>query len=646
MGKKNLLLFESDTNFANLLKGTFKEFDFNVFIAKTESNVQEYLGLDTIDLFILRAETTSSQANGFLLCKKIREINEYKNAPILILSSNSDEEVFERHKTFPFAADYYMHLPQDIETIMAAAHLLCPFADADSLPEIPSSGSDEIELTIDEEDVEVADEITIDDEELIVDGGNVTIDEDDIDLADEISIEEKTTMPESSGPESNNDEALNVDELQEIILALSAENESLNTKIQELEQSVVAAPSEDHEKMIALIQEEKEALQTKISELETTVDSTKEDIGELEEIKLKCSQLYKENAELKDRIESFESSESTVARDDEYERAAAELSKEKERNADLLKEVGELKETILQRTKQVDNLVEKLEEADKVDSNQAQLTVLKESVEEQQEKNNSLMEENERLKKLSEKRDSSSTTSEDERLVELEDENEDLRIINKQMKEKVRKSDKKNVEVMDDYNKMKSQHDELMDKINSLEEQNAQLVTEKEKLDNKASEFVNKIEEMTATQNEVIKEKNNLEKELKEQITAAEEMEAVAAELSTAVDIVELNEKEIAELDQSLKNSGVVQFELEEKIKEREDIIESLKDDIVATKEEYDKVTQARAELLEEVNSSGEELASLKEAIAAKDTEIETLQSQVEKINKTIAMIKELVSEQ
>ncbi len=129
MAERTLLIYESDSKHAKALKKAFEQFDFTVYVAKSEDEVQAHLGSGVVSLFIIRAENPN--LGGFLLCKKVREISEYRHVPILLLSSEATEQTFEKHRSLDFAADYYMKLPADTDSILAAAHALFPFIDAE-----------------------------------------------------------------------------------------------------------------------------------------------------------------------------------------------------------------------------------------------------------------------------------------------------------------------------------------------------------------------------------------------------------------------------------------------------------------------------------------------------------------------------------
>ncbi len=133
MTERNLLIYENDAKYAKTLKKAFEQFGFTVHTARAEEEMSGHLGSGAINLFIIRAENPN--LGGFLLCKKVREIAEYRQAPILLLSSEATEQTFDKHRSLDFAADYYMKLPQDTDSILAAAHALLPFIDGDEAAE-------------------------------------------------------------------------------------------------------------------------------------------------------------------------------------------------------------------------------------------------------------------------------------------------------------------------------------------------------------------------------------------------------------------------------------------------------------------------------------------------------------------------------
>ena len=135
---RNLLVYEADVAMSDALTTLFSAYNFEVFVASSEGRVQEALGKAKMDLFIIRAENPGMK--GFMLCKKIRAMDDYSNAPILIISSDAKDEVFERHRQFEYRADYYMKMPVDNETMLAATHAIFPFLEG--MPEIPAASAD------------------------------------------------------------------------------------------------------------------------------------------------------------------------------------------------------------------------------------------------------------------------------------------------------------------------------------------------------------------------------------------------------------------------------------------------------------------------------------------------------------------------
>jgi chromosome segregation ATPase len=362
MSEKTLLLFEADSNLATQLKTVFEAYNFSVMTAETDSQVQEYLGLNRIDFFIIRAE--NPHLNGLLLCKKIREIEQYRTTPILLLSSDRSEEDFEKHKKLNYAADYYIKLSDDvdIETIIATSHALVPFLDLDE----------------EEEESPQMAPPPVPAEEMA-----------SMDIAADLDLD------------FGNEEADPMQEMQEALSVLMEENESLKEQLAALDSFSTAAPvpefeamKSENERMAGEIRVLREGiadrdsslldLQEKISdlsmapkndgELESLSNQLTEKEESLERLEKRVLELEAENSSLKTDEESKEAKIEELTRGWESDMSSLkdQLAAAKDRNDDLnminiqmkenVKAVSEEKESLQSKASLNDSELKNLSE--------------------------------------------------------------------------------------------------------------------------------------------------------------------------------------------------------------------------------------------------------------------------------------------
>ena len=108
MGQR-ILMFESDTAFAQNVRTSFEALGATVEVA---GDGQQGLDLATAhrpDLILLSIELPGM--NGFLVCKKLKKQDGLADVPLVILSSEATEDVFEQHKKLRTRAEEYLHKP-------------------------------------------------------------------------------------------------------------------------------------------------------------------------------------------------------------------------------------------------------------------------------------------------------------------------------------------------------------------------------------------------------------------------------------------------------------------------------------------------------------------------------------------------------
>ena len=106
---QRILVFESDVAFAQEVRSNFERLGATVDLAKDGAEGLDLAEAHRPDLILLSIELPGM--NGFLVCKKIKKQDDLSAVPLLILSSEATEDVFEQHKKLRTRADDYIHKP-------------------------------------------------------------------------------------------------------------------------------------------------------------------------------------------------------------------------------------------------------------------------------------------------------------------------------------------------------------------------------------------------------------------------------------------------------------------------------------------------------------------------------------------------------
>jgi CheY-like chemotaxis protein len=156
MGQR-ILLFESDPAFSQEVRVSFEALGATVDVASDGAHGIELASAHKPDLILLTIELPGM--NGFLVCKKIKKHDGLKDVPLLILSSEATEDVFEQHKNLRTRAEDYIHKPIAFADLLERVK---QFVSIDSNGVGTAGADDEIEIDDfdDEEMILVADEST------------------------------------------------------------------------------------------------------------------------------------------------------------------------------------------------------------------------------------------------------------------------------------------------------------------------------------------------------------------------------------------------------------------------------------------------------------------------------------------------------
>src|SRR5262245_28408135 len=183
---QRILGFANDATVAEEVKTSFERLGASVQVAADGPSGLELAAGNRPDLILLTIELPGM--NGFLVCKKIKKTVELENVPLVILSSEVDEETFEQHKKLRTRADEYIRKP------IAFAEL---FERVKPLVHLNGNGA----AAIVDQHAEHDDAIALaEDDELIVLGDEEAADEVDAQADTGLSASPETTAVESFAP--------------------------------------------------------------------------------------------------------------------------------------------------------------------------------------------------------------------------------------------------------------------------------------------------------------------------------------------------------------------------------------------------------------------------------------------------------------
>lgn len=145
-----ILFFENDPQFARLVRERLAARGAAVEVVDDGNTGLERATAQRPDLILLTIELP--QMNGFLVCKKLKKNPETQGIPVVILSSEATEEIFEQHRKLRTRAEEYLRKPIDPETLVERIAAIVPLGAAEALDlseemEIPFEDVEEIEAS-------------------------------------------------------------------------------------------------------------------------------------------------------------------------------------------------------------------------------------------------------------------------------------------------------------------------------------------------------------------------------------------------------------------------------------------------------------------------------------------------------------------
>jgi DNA-binding response OmpR family regulator len=111
-----ILFFEADQGFADSVKTQLEARGATVEVVDDGNQGLSRAADERPDLILLTIELP--QMNGFLVCKKLKKSSDTQGIPVVILSSEATEEIFEQHRKLRTRAEDYVRKPIDVGALI------------------------------------------------------------------------------------------------------------------------------------------------------------------------------------------------------------------------------------------------------------------------------------------------------------------------------------------------------------------------------------------------------------------------------------------------------------------------------------------------------------------------------------------------
>lgn len=147
---QRILVIDTDLDFAGTLKAGFEALGVGVEVVEDGDVGVDRANAERPDVILLAIELRG--VNGFLVCKKIKKSNELKDIPLIILSSEASDEIFEQHGKLRTRAEDYLHKPVAFEILLEHVRRLAPIGVESGVEQVDESQVAVIDEPLLEED--------------------------------------------------------------------------------------------------------------------------------------------------------------------------------------------------------------------------------------------------------------------------------------------------------------------------------------------------------------------------------------------------------------------------------------------------------------------------------------------------------------
>ncbi len=129
LSSPKVLIFESDSVFAGELKLGLEQHACSVTVVGDATEGLQLAANNRPDLVLLTVELP--RVNGFSVCNKLKRDPGLKSVPLIIMSSDSNEDTFSQHRRLKHSrAEDYVHKPVSFEELLPRIRTLVELPDA------------------------------------------------------------------------------------------------------------------------------------------------------------------------------------------------------------------------------------------------------------------------------------------------------------------------------------------------------------------------------------------------------------------------------------------------------------------------------------------------------------------------------------
>ncbi len=282
-----VLVFESDTEFAQSLSSGLAAYGCETKIVEDGEEGIAAAGADKPDLILLTIELP--RMNGFSVCNKLKRNGDLKTVPLVLLSSEATEETFEQHKRLRTRADEYVHKPVTVDELVAKLGALV------SLEKSGSSDGGEVAAHAESGEIEEFEEVELEGDDF---QSAASESHDDVGVAEETDQAFGNLMaPEEPAPPPDE---IEMDELvleEDDGLEVAEEDAPISELMEAAPVSRSVPPPSAHDSETEeLLKQEISALRGKVEQLEGEVKSARDAAESEADAKTQVS--HKKDAEI------------------------------------------------------------------------------------------------------------------------------------------------------------------------------------------------------------------------------------------------------------------------------------------------------------------------------------------------------------
>jgi len=125
MPKKKILIIDVDEPFAMMLSKALEQKKYQAIVSGNGQGAVELVSKEKPSLILLCVEL--GEANGYLICKEIKEDKDIKSIPLILMSSKATQEDFDKHRKLKVRAEDYLIKPFSDEDLLKKVENLIGF---------------------------------------------------------------------------------------------------------------------------------------------------------------------------------------------------------------------------------------------------------------------------------------------------------------------------------------------------------------------------------------------------------------------------------------------------------------------------------------------------------------------------------------